>query len=196
MATLNGKSAKAEGRTKKVAEKEAAQLLLQQSVYIDAPLLDTNSTVNNTVMWEPPRGAWNYFEREDDTMIRLNLSTENNQTRKRNHNASSTNTAEDWWMDHAFVEKHAFRAAMLAPTIFPKVVMAVNSWTLANTAEDWWMEHAFVDKHAFRASMLAPTIFQRLWWRSIHGRDGPRKRGVITLPLPAAEAITVQQSSW
>jgi hypothetical protein len=62
-------------------------------------------------------------------MIKLNLSKEDNQTRKWNHNATSTDTAEDWWMEHAFVEKHAFRAAMLTHTIFPKVVVAVDSWT-------------------------------------------------------------------
>jgi dsRNA-specific ribonuclease len=142
VATLHTNSAKAEGRTKKGAEQEAARVLLQQLGYIDAPLVETNSTDTDTLRWEPPRDEWNYFEREgDDEMTKLDLSKEEKQKQKHNATASDINdstttsttlktcTPEDWWMEHAFVEKHAFRAAMLAPTIFPKVVVAVDSWT-------------------------------------------------------------------
>jgi hypothetical protein len=34
------------------------------------------------------------------------------------------------------MEKHAFCATMLAPTIFPKVVVVVNSWTRRSTQEE------------------------------------------------------------
>jgi hypothetical protein len=74
VAILKKTPAKAKGRTKKVAEQEAFWLLFQQMRYIDAPLLETNSTDTNNVMWEPPHGEWDYFEQEDDEMTKLDLS--------------------------------------------------------------------------------------------------------------------------
>jgi hypothetical protein len=122
--TLYEKSATVKGR------------LLQQEGHIGAPFLEANITDTYIVTWEAPHGRWKCFDLEDSGMAKLDCSKKNKQTRKRNHDAASTITAETWLKEHTFMEKHAFCAAMLASTIFPKFVVVVDLWTRRPTQEE------------------------------------------------------------